>query len=230
MDDTSQQLPQKANKGYCYFDVNTGKWWVDIGGNGTTNAVSSIDHDSGYNRMPLNAYKADISILAYAAEKFTYQTQSAGGGVINQEQSIVNNLANNIAFNLTDDKILELRTIKGDMLSSVSFGALAKVNAVSGTYTPAGSISQGTVTITPTTDSASKLSTAGSTPTLSTSVANETLSFSFGAGAMPTFTNVTVWTGYTAATVGTQTFSGTPATITLSPVTGGAQNGDNVHF
>ena len=51
---------------------------------------------------------------------------------------------------------------------------------------------------------------------------------------MPTFDAISVWNGYNTGVsnsyVETQTFTGTQATITLSPVTGGAQNGDNVHF
>lgn len=69
-------LPTKANQGYCYFDVKTGKWWVDIAGDGSTNAkaitdISSNDNSTKFNRMPLNAYKADladVAILARAAE------------------------------------------------------------------------------------------------------------------------------------------------------------------
>lgn len=47
MDDTSKSLPSTYIKGYCYFDVNSGKFWVDTKDNDSTG------------RLPLNAYKAD---------------------------------------------------------------------------------------------------------------------------------------------------------------------------
>lgn len=51
---------------------------------------------------------------------------------------------------------------------------------------------------------------------------------------MPTFDSVTVWNGYSQGISNSyamaQTFSGTQGTITLSPVTGGAQNAYNVYF
>ena len=46
MEDTSKQLPNSYHQGYCYFDVNTGKFWID-----TTNDVSG--------RIAINANKAD---------------------------------------------------------------------------------------------------------------------------------------------------------------------------
>lgn len=226
MDDTSQQLPLKANKGYCYFDVNTGKWWVDIAGNGTQNAITSETTDTGFNRMPLNAYKSDIAILAYAAKNATYEVTVAGGGKENRQVEIASTFGTQLNFT---NNILTLSNLTDSTLSQVSFGALASVNSVSGTYTPAGSISQGIVTITPSTDTVSKLTTNGSVPTLSTSVANEVLSFNFSSGSMPSFSGVEVLTGC-SATVSAQTFTGSEATITLSPVTGGAQNGDNIYF
>ena len=47
MDDTSKSLPSKYVKGYCYFDVNDGKFWVDTKDNDSTG------------RLPLNAKVAD---------------------------------------------------------------------------------------------------------------------------------------------------------------------------
>lgn len=81
-------LPAKANQGYCYFDVKTGKWWVDIAGDGDTNAVSITDVTSTatvFNRMPLNAYKADIATLAKAA----VYSISSGKDPINNSNDLI---------------------------------------------------------------------------------------------------------------------------------------------
>lgn len=236
MDDTSQQLPAKANKGYCYFDVNTGKWWVDIAGNGTQNAVTSETAETGFNRMPLNAYKSDIAILAYAAKNATYEVTVAGGGKENRQAEIASTFGTQLNFT---NNILTLSSLTNDTLSQVSFGALASVNSVSGEYTPAGTNSQSAIHITPTTAQVLQLNqngVVGTTPTLTMAVDNnEVLSFNFNAGSattLPTYNNINAWTGYTAASsyAEAQTFTGTQATITLSPVSGGAQNGDNVYF
>lgn len=61
MTDSSKQLPQSYHQGYCYFDVNTGKFWID-----TTDAAAG--------RMAINAYKANIATLANAA---IYETTEA---------------------------------------------------------------------------------------------------------------------------------------------------------
>lgn len=236
MDDSSQPLPSKANKGYCYFDVSTGKWWVDIAGNGSQDAISSETTASGFNRMPLNAHKADISTVSLAAENVMYDVAGPNNTTVTQYAPIANTFGTDLSFN---NNILSLTDIFGTSLSDVTFGALASVNAVSGTYTPAGQNSQSALTIVPTTDTVLKLQANGLTgtvPTLTTSVdSNEVLTFNFNAGTattLPVYTNVTAWTGYNTSSsyAAAPTFTGTQATITLSPVTGGAQNGDNVYF
>ena len=235
MDNTSQPLPSKANKGYCYFDVNTGKWWVDIAGNGTQDAISSETHESGFNRMPLNAHKADMAVLSKATENAVYEVDDQGE-TVNQYLNIAKTYGTNLLFN---NNILSLKNIYGTSVSNVTFGALASVNSVSGGYTPAGTNSRSAIHITPATDQALQLSqngVTGTVPTLTMAVDNnEVLSFNFNAGSattLPTYTNISVWTGYTAASsyAEAQSFTGIPATITLSPVSGGAQNGDNVYF
>ena len=235
MDNRLQPLPSKANKGYCYFDVSTGKWWVDIAGTGVEDAISSETTENGYNRMPLNAHKADLSTVAVAAENVVYEI-SNNGTTINQYAPIANTFGTDLSLS---NNILSLSNIFGTSISNVTLGALASVDAVSGSYTPAGQNGQSALTIVPTTDTVLKLQANGVTgtvPTLTTSVDNnEVLSFNFNAGTattLPIYTNVTAWTGYNtnSSYAAAPIFTGTTATITLSPVTGGAQNGDNVHF
>jgi len=43
----------KANDGFAYFTTDDGKFYIDISGDGTTDAII------GTNRIPLNANKAD---------------------------------------------------------------------------------------------------------------------------------------------------------------------------
>ena len=47
MNDRTKALPTSYHQGYCYFDVTTGKFWID-----TSNAAAG--------RMAINAYKADV--------------------------------------------------------------------------------------------------------------------------------------------------------------------------
>ena len=213
MNDSTKTLPGEYHQGYCYFDVNTGKFWID-----TSNLASG--------RMAINANHADSSdaaILAAAAE-----SDSLGN-------TIINYYGHSLNFSSTSGtNVLSLQDAEGLPLSSVTLGALASVNSVSGQYTPAGTNAPSAIVISPTTTAVSKLATSGSIATLSTTVTNEVLSFNFNGGAMPTFNSITVWNGYNSGASNSyaqaQTFSGSEATITLSPVTGGARNGDNLHF
>lgn len=63
MNDTTKNLPNSYHQGYCYFDVNTGKFWID-----TT--------DTSTGRMAINSYLADIATLANAA---VYETGPNAG-------------------------------------------------------------------------------------------------------------------------------------------------------
>lgn len=124
----------------------------------------------------------------------------------------------------------------GDMSG---LGDLAYKDSASGTYTPAGTVSTPTITVTPTTttkyvaasSSGGGSVTAGSAasctlPVMTTSVANETLSIGWSAGSftantptavtLPTFASQTIATGITSATSTQPTFSGTQATIEVS--------------
>lgn len=65
MDTGSQQLPTTYHQGYCYFDVNTGKFWIDVN-----------DVPGSEKRMALNAYKSDWSSYAQTAESATSATHA----------------------------------------------------------------------------------------------------------------------------------------------------------
>lgn len=111
--------------------------------------------------------------------------------------------------------------------STGSLKALAFKDSASGSYTPAGAVSTPTITVTPNTTSISPVSDVGTLPTcelpdLSMSVANETLAFSwdagsFSAGSLPTLgSSQTVVTGISSASSSQPSFTGSPATITVS--------------
>lgn len=124
----------------------------------------------------------------------------------------------------------------GDMSG---LGDLAYEDSASGTYTPAGTVSTPTITVTPTTTTKYVAGsatgggsvTAGSAasctlPVMTTSVVNETLSIGWSAGSftantptavtLPTFSSQIIATGITSATSSQPTFSGTAATIEVS--------------
>jgi hypothetical protein len=48
----------KANEGWAYFTTDDGKFYIDISGDGTTDAISGYG-ETGRNRIPINAEKAD---------------------------------------------------------------------------------------------------------------------------------------------------------------------------
>ena len=207
---TGYITPNANTDGYAYYDTSTKLFYIDANYPGT----------EGITRQPINAKKADIATLALAAEK-------DGTG----EHTIVSYYGHSLGLN---NSVLTLKDGNNTNLSSVTFGALASADAVTGTYTPSGTNTASEIRITPITTNVSKVTNSGTIPTLTTSVTDEKLIFNFSSGAMPTFDSVTVWNGYSQGISNSyamaQTFSGTQGTITLSPVTGGAQNGDNVHF
>lgn len=94
-------------------------------------------------------------------------------------------------------------------------GDLAYEDTAEGTYTPAGTVSSPTITVTPTTSNIVGVSANGTLPSFSYDSATETLEFS--AGALPTLdTPVAAMTGATAALNSDPVFSGTQATITVA--------------
>ncbi len=118
-------------------------------------------------------------------------------------------------------------------------GDLAYKDSATGNYTPEGTVSAPTVTVTPSTETVYVPSsatgggsvTAGTAasctlPTLEVSVSNETMSLSWTAGSftantptgvtLPTFAGQTVVSGITSATASQPTFSGTQKAVTVS--------------
>ena len=97
---------------------------------------------------------------------------------------------------------------------SDDLGALAWVDTASGSYTPAGTVSKPSVTVTPTTASVPNVTSVGATPTYT--VSNETLVIT--AGTAPTLgTAITAITGASAELDAAPAFTGTAATITVGP-------------
>ena len=98
-------------------------------------------------------------------------------------------------------------------------GDLAWKDDASGSYTPAGTVSKPTITVTPTTESVYSITDVGALPELTTTYdsSNETLTIGFSQGTLPTKgTAQTVMTGASAALDNNPVFSGTAATITVS--------------
>lgn len=99
------------------------------------------------------------------------------------------------------------------------FGELAYKDSASGNYTPAGSVSTPTISV----DSAGATATvtpfgsAGTLPSLTMTVSEGNLTIGFNQGTLPTAgTDVTVKTGDASYTASQPTFTGTPATVTVS--------------
>lgn len=66
-------LPSSFNQGYCYFDRSTGKFWIDTTvtpKDGVELNENKNDRNSIYvqGRIPINAYYADLALLATSAE------------------------------------------------------------------------------------------------------------------------------------------------------------------
>lgn len=110
--------------------------------------------------------------------------------------------------------------------STGSLKALAFKDSAAGNFTPSGSVSRPTITVTPVKDSVRTIADVGTLPectfpNFSATVANETLALgwsagSFDAGDLPEFgANVTVLTGV-SATSSQPTFTGTQGSLTVS--------------
>ena len=101
--------------------------------------------------------------------------------------------------------------------SADEFGALAFKDSASGSYTPAGSVSTPTITVTPSNTTVNSIDDVGTLPTWSATVANENLTISWSQGTLPTKgSDTTVVSGIQSATSSQPTFTGTGATVTVS--------------
>lgn len=98
-----------------------------------------------------------------------------------------------------------------------ALGELAYEDSAEGSYTPAGTISGTAVSYSPTSATVNSITAVGTLPSLS--VTGEVLSLD--AGTLPTKgEDTSVLTALGSATVTDPTFSGTPATITVSAPSG----------
>jgi hypothetical protein len=98
-------------------------------------------------------------------------------------------------------------------------GSLAYKNSASGSYTPAGSVTAPTISVSSagSTTTVNSITAVGTLPSFSATVANENLTLGFDAGTLPTKgTNTTVKTGDASYAASAPSFSGTGATITVS--------------
>lgn len=99
--------------------------------------------------------------------------------------------------------------------STGSLKGLAFKDSTSASYTPAGSVSAPTVSVSVNTASVTPITGVGTLPSFVASVSNETLTLGFSAGSLPTKgTAVTVATGVKSASASAPVFTGTNATIT----------------
>lgn len=95
-------------------------------------------------------------------------------------------------------------------------GTMAYADSANGTFTPAGTVSRPTVTVTPQTSDIPNVTNVGSMPTYT--VSGETLIIS--AGSVPTLgTPIAALTGATAALDADPSFNGTSGTVTVAPST-----------
>lgn len=97
-------------------------------------------------------------------------------------------------------------------------GDLAYEDAAEGSFTPAGTVSSPSISVTPTTANVTGVLNAGTLPSMTYDSATETLEFD--AGALVTLaTSLAVMTGATAALDSDPVFSGTAGTVTVAAPT-----------
>lgn len=100
--------------------------------------------------------------------------------------------------------------------STGSLKGLAFKDSASASYTPAGSVSAPTVSVSVNTVSVTPITDVGESPSFTASVSNEVLTLGFSAGALPTKgTAVTVATGIKSASASEPKFTGGTSTITV---------------
>lgn len=101
--------------------------------------------------------------------------------------------------------------------SADEFGTLAYKNSASGSFTPHGSVSTPTITVTPSNATVNSITDVGTLPVWNATVANENLTISWSQGTLPTKgSDTTVVSGIQSATSSQPTFTGTGETVTVS--------------
>ena len=100
--------------------------------------------------------------------------------------------------------------------STGSLKALAFKDSASASYTPTGSVSAPSVSVSVNTASVTPISGVGTLPSFTASVSNEVLTLGFSAGSLPKKgTAVTVATGIKSASASAPNFTGHASTITV---------------
>ena len=97
-----------------------------------------------------------------------------------------------------------------------TLGSLAYKNSASGSFTPSGTVTAPTISVSPSSMSLTHINDVGTLPTWSANVSEETLSFTFSQGSLPTTQNHTVLTGIADATSTAPVFNGSAGTVTVS--------------
>ena len=101
--------------------------------------------------------------------------------------------------------------------SSGALKALAYKDSASGSFTPHGSVSTPTITVTPNNTTVNSIENVGTLPVWNATVANENLTISWSQGTLPTKgSDTTVVSGIQSATSSQPTFTGTGETVTVS--------------
>lgn len=170
--------------------------------------------------------KSDITALGIPAQDTTYSAGtglSLSGTTINHSNSVT---AGSVEVEVDEDYYNEIHTpntnydaqghITGKTDRHLAVGVVSGSTQIEGVRAdyqvnvkPTGTVSKPNVTVSPTSASTvTAVATAGTTPTWSASVTNETLSFSFNAGAMPTFSTGNRLTAVSAELASTPTFTG----------------------
>lgn len=225
MDTGHTELPNTYHQGYCYLDVLTGLFWVDIN-----------DTSGSEKRIALNAHSANQSVNA------VLPTIDTTTGLHNVEP-IYSTYVRSIGPGTTKGTIIANRySGDKDTISIPGLKALAFVDSVSGLYTPTGSNAPSNVTITPAIGTVYSMRTegnvaAGSAAALVTDYDSntQTLTYTFTANTptavtLPARQEVNVMTGVESAVAAAQTFTGDQAAIVLTAAEGGYSDGDAVSF
>lgn len=142
-------------------------------------------------------------------------------GIVDQEMSDIspNVVRNSVIKKYIDDAVAEaLASVAQTLTEYVKaevLGALALKDSASALYTPEGTVSAPTITVTEQTGTVIPFGTAGTLPTWDVDIdENGVVSFEFNQGTLPEAgTSQTVLTGITSATASTPTFTGTEGNI-----------------
>ena len=81
---------QKAKEGYCYFTPDTGRFYIDIAGEGNENAVI------GNNRIPLTAGNPVFGIASSEDSDGSNLIMAIGANVLDGKIQTIDNIINTV--------------------------------------------------------------------------------------------------------------------------------------